>query len=318
MQNDDLLKNLENIEVERIYRNNRVVGYSVSGDKKVEDVELKLPIHVTVMILAYSRVTMSEALRFVDGYYNPSHCLLYQDTDSMLLRKATTNMMKDAGDKFIGGTLGKLEDEFPNDFIIAARMLAPKTYCLAILKRQDEAKFGKNMFKLAYKVRCKGIPHRGDIFYPQDYVDNFNASLEHVDEMVSGPVKDLKNRYYTLTSTANKLDREVISHIDIDACDGILAGKSYLTVYYGSINRFSPKTGNFLVLRTNWCHRSIGIRNWWFNYDCPRILQERDLGYTMTKCRGLEKPVPKSPCEFQIPMEDLSFHQPIDWIDNLF
>jgi hypothetical protein len=208
----------------------------------------------------------------------------------------------------------------PNDMIIAARMLAPKTYCLAILKRQDEKKYGPDMFKLAYKVRCKGIPHRGDTFYPQDYIDSLSDSLEHVDEMVTGPVKDLKQRYYTLTSTSNKLDRTVIPHIDIDACDGILAGKAFLTVYYGTINRFSPKTGNFLVLRTSWCHRSIGIRNWWFNYDCPRIFQERDLGYTMTKCKGLEKEevVPTIDWTSMDQPEELTCHQPIDWIDALF
>lgn len=45
-----------------------------------------------------------------------------------------------------------LEDEFPKDRIIAGRFLAPKTYCLAIMKRYNDE---PNSYQTAYQVRCK-------------------------------------------------------------------------------------------------------------------------------------------------------------------
>jgi len=92
-------------------------------------------------------------LRFVGGYTNPERTFYYTDTDSMVVTQATFDLLKD---KYIGSDLGKLEDEFPKDIIVAARFLAPKTYCLAMLRPVD------GRYALAYKVRCKGIPHRGE------------------------------------------------------------------------------------------------------------------------------------------------------------
>lgn len=45
-----------------------------------------------------------------------------------------------------------LEDEFPKDRIVAGRFLAPKTYCIAIMKRYNDE---LNSYQIAYQVRCK-------------------------------------------------------------------------------------------------------------------------------------------------------------------
>ncbi len=130
-----------------------IIGHVITGDKKAENLETSLPTHLSVFILAHSRRKMSKMLRYVNGYKDINHTLYYTDTDSMVVNQDTFDLLKD---KFIGSKLGQLEDEFPNDIIVAARFIAPKTYCLAMLRPVD------GRYALAYKVRCKGIPHRGE------------------------------------------------------------------------------------------------------------------------------------------------------------
>src|SRR5208282_2231819 len=102
-----------------------------------EDVKPTLPIFLSMFILAYSRRHMSKILRSVGGYSSPSDTLFYTDTDSLIVRKSTfTKLMNYKGGKFMGHALGQLEDEFPNDHIVSARFLSPKTYCLALMKKE--------------------------------------------------------------------------------------------------------------------------------------------------------------------------------------
>jgi len=78
--------------------------------------------------------------------------IYYTDTDSMVINKSSFDILQKKG--YIGSGLGMLEDEFPTDYIVSARFLAPKTYCLMLLKRISKgADTGK--YALAFKVRCK-------------------------------------------------------------------------------------------------------------------------------------------------------------------
>lgn len=134
-------------------------GFIISGDKMEADIRPSLPIFFSMMILAYSRRLMSKMLRAVGGYTDPMNTLLYTDTDSMVIRKKTFEKLKAfKNSRYVGSRLGQLEDEMPNCKIISARFLAPKTYCLGMLKYNKE----KDKWFYALKVRCKGIPHRGE------------------------------------------------------------------------------------------------------------------------------------------------------------
>lgn len=136
------------------------------------------------------------------------------------------------------------------------------------------------------------------MFLAGDYNEEFDDNIKKVDEDLAGKVKDLRSRYYILTSNygtkvAPSLQRIVTPYIDIDVCDAILSGNYYLNVYYGSIVR-NTKGGDAFILRTKWCHRNIGMRNWWLKPDCPRILRDSH-GYKVTACAGYNTKPPRSP-----------------------
>lgn len=294
---DAIFKNLENLASQVIEfcadkdSNGETVGYMFTGEKKKRDLETKLPTQISVFILAYARRVMSKMLRKVNGYKDENHTLLYTDTDSMVIRKSTFKLLEEMG--FIGHNLGQLEDEFPNDRIIAGRFLAPKTYCLSIL-REVEVEEAAPRCAIAYKVRCKGIPHRGDIFFARDYnIDDASllVTTQKIDESLSGPVEDLGKRFYVLKNKLTDETEMVHPFINIKMCDLILKETHYLHVHFGSIIKSREQAQKF-HLKTLWVSRSVGFTSWWGAEKCPRIATQDP--FAITKCKGEEVP-PASP-----------------------
>lgn len=292
---DALFKNLENVASQVIEfsadkkSEAEIIGYMFTGEKKEQELETKLPTQISVFILAYARRVMSKMLRKVNGYKDPNHTLLYTDTDSMVVRKSTFDLLQ--RHNFIGHNLGQLEDEFPNDRIIAGRFLAPKTYCLALLK-EVEVEEAAPRCAIAYKVRCKGIPHRGDIFFAKDYNigdDSLQVSIAKIDESISGPVEDLSQRFYVLKRKSDNVVELVNPFINTRICDLILNETHYLQVHFGSICKSRDKTQKF-HLKTMWVSRSVGFTPWWGGEHCPRIITQDP--FAITKCKGEDNPPP--------------------------
>lgn len=279
-------KNVAFETIERMTRSGRhtsdIIGYLMTGDKAKEDVKATLPTYLSMFILAHSRRVMSKMVRHVNGYKDQRRTVYYSDTDSLVVNMETFNLLKD---KYIGSKLGQLEDEFPKDIIVAARFLAPKTYCLMLARPVDVLVEGVRRYSLHYKVRCKGIPHRGDIFEARKYFldkDGFNDSLKKVDEALTGPVHNLKDRYYVLHDRENPHEKYILPYFDIAAYDKLLSEKYLIVVHYGTILRGAVT--NF-SLTTRWAHRCIGQTSWWHQPDCPRIMVDKE-GYEVTKCSG--------------------------------
>jgi hypothetical protein len=219
----------------------------------------------------------------VNGYFDPKSTMFYTDTDSMIITKSTFDKLKAfKGGKYVGTKLGQLEDEFPNDYLVSARFLAPKTYCLALLKKN----FKNDNYQLAFKVRCKGIPHRGDVFVP-NYNENVDADeeLKKLDETLAGSVKELKDRHYVIMDEGTGV-RQIIPHLEIKTFDLLLdqTQPTTLAVHYGSILR--NKEGPF-IQSTRWAHRSLGKISWWDSPNCSRVLMDK-TGRQMTMCRGFK------------------------------
>ena len=257
------------------FKFNIPIGYTVKGevndDSKKKDPTL--PTYLSVCILAYARRRMSKATRVVNGYFNPLHTVLYTDTDSMVIRESTYKVLKQKG--YIGSNLGQLEDELPNDYIVAARFLAPKCYCLGILKKDKQGHR-----HLAYKVRCKGIPHRGDVFFDSDYYtsESRDRSLTEYLSRINGPVENLKNCYYCLKAVNKETHKdEMLNYLSIQAFDAILSQTHYVECHFGSILRGRESSGEAYGLRTQWCHRVIGKISWWNTPErCSRVVKEDD------------------------------------------
>lgn len=282
---DKLFENLLNVRnqlIEAIDEDKKAlpVGYIFTSTKKAEDVEANLPTHLSVFILAHSRRKMSKMLRFVNGYYDKENTIMYTDTDSMVVKEHTFNLLKNGG--FIGNKLGQLEDEFPNETIIAGRFLAPKVYTLMMLKQlPNSQKCG-----IAYKVRCKGIPHRGDVFFGNSYTldeRDFKVRIDEINDSVSGPVADLGKRFYVVKDKNTEEPVLVQPFINISTCDLILSEKFYLQVHFGSILK---NTKIKFSLQSKWVTRSLGFNSWWNNPLCPRILKD-DEGYEITGCSSV-------------------------------
>lgn len=276
----DLIR-VHNQIIERVdeKQNTSPVGYLFTAEKSEESLETSLPTHLSVFILAHSRRKMSKMLRYAGGYYDPKRTIMYTDTDSMVVNKTTYEKLKIG--KFIGGKLGQLEDEFPNEIIIAGRFLAPKVYVLMMLKQLPDS----DKAAIAYKVRCKGIPHRGDVFFGNSYsLDEreFKVKLDEISDSISGPVADLAKRFYVVKSKQG--DAPVLIHpfINISICDLILSEKFYLQIHFGSILKSSKIK---FALQSKWVTRSLGFNSWWNNPLCPRILKDQ-AGYEITGCKS--------------------------------
>lgn len=272
------------------------VGYIFTGEKKTEDLEASLPTHLSVFILAHSRRKMSKMLRKVNGYTDPKNTLMYTDTDSMVVTESTFKKLEGFG--FIGSKLGQLEDEFPKDLIVSARFLAPKVYCLCLLRQYP----GSDKAAIAYKIRCKGIPHRGDVFFARDYkLDEreFNVKVQEVNDAISNEIKDLGKKFYVLREKSTDQVTMVLPFINISICDLILSEKFYLQVHFGSILK-STKVKFSLI--SKWMSRCLGLNSWWNNPSCPRILKDAQ-GYQITGCKGLilEEPTPVEEAILVIP-----------------
>lgn len=220
---------------------------------------------ISVFILAHARRKMSKMLWAIGGYTDRNRCFLYTDTDSMILRKEAFESIPK---KYIGHSLGQLEDEFPNGYIISARFLAPKTYTLTLLSKTDAG------YVLKVKTRCKGIPHRGDVFEPRSYTnEQWFVCLDP-----EKPV-DLKGRWYTITSLnaddEDEEDVEYVPFLSVPEYEDVLSGTKQVQVIYGSLEKNFPNgDGGRCVfkIRTQYRTRSLALESWWSKG--KRVIQE--------------------------------------------
>ena len=285
---DEMFQELINVSMQVVDHQNVVtqevetIGYIFSGDKQEKDLHTNLPTQISVFILAHSRRVMSKILRKINGYNDEKNTFLYTDTDSLVVRKSTFDLLKFHG--FIGSNLGQLTDEYPKDIIVAGRFLAPKTYCLCML-REVEGKAAT-----CYKIRCKGIPHRNDEFLARDYTlceDSFDVQLKNIDDSLSGPVGDLGKRFYVVKEKGSHEKVAVNPFINLEICNMILSDKYFLEVHFGSIIKSRDKAQKF-HLKTTWTHRSLGLQSWWNKPNCPRIANKDPYAITYPKGAKLQ------------------------------
>lgn len=150
------------------------------------------PIELSAFILAHSRIYMSKILRKMkihkayEGNYDETP--IYGDTDSLFLFKKSWNRLPQEmkGDK----KLGQLKLEIDGK-IIAAFVLAPKTYCLVYVDKKTK--------KLMVLVKSKGIPHYKDPYYFLETKSLLKTDLfqKAVDE--SDFLKDRRKKQQTRT-----------------------------------------------------------------------------------------------------------------------
>lgn len=237
----------------------------------VEKKKYNFPTYLSPMILSYARRHMSKIMRSVGGYQNSKYSYLYTDTDSLIVTQETFDRIPE---KYKGKELGQLEDEYPDGVIVAGKFLAPKTYSLAIVKNN----------KMHYKVRAKGIPHRGDVF-DVTQVAELNSDENTGEELFplryntevndDTPFVELGTRKYLIYS--DRADEKTrVPYIDCDIMDRVLQGDTFCDVIYGSLERAPTVRGEgkqHFQVRPKWCVRSLSINNWWRNSWCTRQIE---------------------------------------------
>lgn len=272
-----------NINIETFFHNEEIIGHCMNAKKQTTDIALSQPTYLSVFILSYARLLMSEILDSVNGYNDTSNTLLYTDTDSLIIRKSTFEKIPS---KFIGKKLGQLEDEYPNDYIIAARFLAPKTYTLEILKKQDNGQFLK-----FYKTRMKGIPHDGNLIEARSLKIYPNISL--VREAKAKDYINLKSRFYIIHSKELPFEEDpnakIVSHLTIREFDAVAFRKKQVTCLFGSIKRSGISSERLFSLKTIWIERRLMIENWWNKADCSRLTISNERPYEITSCVGFKE-----------------------------
>lgn len=224
------------------------------------DQEHGLPTQLSVFILGYSRVYMSKIFDQMGAYTDPECNLLYTDTDSVIVTKKAADKLQ----PLVGKNLGDLEDEFPNLRIDKFVAVAPKMYGLR-LRNADDDKF--------YKIRMKGIPHRGDVFKQTSLMLEEKSQAALLKEKV-----ELNYRGYYIRRFSNIKERKLISasqvpNITTDILEEILYGDIEVQVVFGSfkVSPVESGTKKFFTICPKWITRGVGVNSWWKKSDCPRV-----------------------------------------------
>jgi hypothetical protein len=269
-------KGLSNFEISSVFNPDHTkIGYLVKADKDKGDVKVNYPSYISMCVVAYARRDMSKKMRSINGYSDPNNCYLYTDTDSVLLKKSAFDKLPG---KYIGKELGQFENEFPNASIIAYRSLAPKTYCLCLLTKKD------NKFTLAFKVRCKGIPHQNALIYKSDVhkVNNVRAIVKDMKK----EIKDLRIKYYILHKRDESIKKGIaIPFLDIEIYDKCLLDNYTVSCVFGSIGKNKSVNSQRIQfsLKSIWVMRRLVLDNYWEKTTCDRIVKRFD---DITTCKG--------------------------------
>ena len=253
-----------------ISKDNEIAGYIITTD---EDKEPAHATQLSVFILSRARIHMSKLHRAIDGYRNKANTLLYTDTDSMVVHAHVAPLLQ----KYCGSNLGDLENEFPNSKIIRARFLAPKTYALTVLK--DDIRH--------YKIRCKGIPHRGDLFKASES-ELTPPSFDEVTSALNGEV-NLQTRYYVLERDGVE-EMVTVKHLSTDIFDSILKGDIAISVMYGTLKKDISIKGikQKYTVTPLWSNRGLCVTNWWKKEKCARIISPYSKDFSKTLPRGFD------------------------------
>ena len=120
---------------------------------KIEERCITKPTHLGAFILAYSRRIMVEYIKEANPYFNSKNekkrienDIYYTDTDSLQMHIKNAKLMKNLGNKNLGGITDDLGD---NCKIIRGLWIAPKLYMLEYIKKGDKT--------IHYHFRGKGL-----------------------------------------------------------------------------------------------------------------------------------------------------------------
>lgn len=287
--------------------NGECLGWFVKESQKNE--YSKFPIQLSVFILAYSKIIMSNMMHSLGLQKEEKDGVMYGDTDSLIFHQQfwpTEKAHLDnlwiqiegqmipwrphppfirASERFIykegryvkiweGTELSQAKQEVDGK-IIGIVVLGPKNYVVIFICNKT--------LKIMAKARCKSIPHTlkdydaGEEWHvsekeKQKALDIYHSIQDKSTlEFVLGT--DIKARYYIFEQVETG-ELFVTSKIPALWFTEILHGTKIMNVLYGTMfRRFCPTNPGNILIAPDMKHRNMGKNSFWKRQDPKRIIK---------------------------------------------
>ena len=201
------------------------------------------PIQLSCFILGHSKVTMSRFIRESGLKCEYVNGVGYSDTDSYILHRKSWEKIN--ADLKHDTKLGCIKQEVEGK-IIAFACLAPKTYLITYVHSKT--------LEILCRIRCKGIPHRGD---------DYPAFIK----MATGKIEDEKlditmRRYEFVNTETNEVEN--LQRIPADYFHDILHGDRTVKAVFGAMKREFNYANTDNICITPVCNtRTVMKTRWW-------------------------------------------------------
>jgi hypothetical protein len=228
------------------------------------------PSYLSMAILAYSRILMSE-YSLLAGCYSDAECTpFYGDTDSLILPFKTLEKLKPV----MGSEIGQLDDEFCGGKALTFTGLALKTYNQIYVDVKNDPEKGHRVLSV---TKCKGIPHSGAPLSVSEVMKPHPHAIEDI-ELIRKYKNDpqnsniplevgLKNVVYEInyTDVNKEIQRIYTTHIGHDSMRAMLHRKCTVSCFYTSIGKSVRGLGKQTALSCfmKFNERRLGVSDWW-------------------------------------------------------
>jgi len=251
---------------EPIVDQDRVLAYITT--EPVEKDWNSYPCYLSMAILAYSRIFMSNIILMFDGYKNPKNSPLYGDTDSIIVPNHVKPYLK----PILGNEMGQLADELNGGKGITFTGLAPKTYNQIIVSGKKNLNNEHEVYSL---TRCKGIPHSSD---PKNYLKSIIP--EEKDEKIAKlihefkdspdigkeiPIDDLGLQGIIYEYKNDDVENLYVNHLGHEIFNKILRRQGLVTAYFKTIrkNVHARSIHSAFSVCSQLSTRTLAFTDWW-------------------------------------------------------
>jgi hypothetical protein len=208
---------------------------------------------IASLITSFARCKLYDLIHFLDGdCHDPNESnVMYFDTDSVIFKSNETKIKEVVEEFEEGSLLGQLTFEFPRNLkCVEMVALAPKTYSLKLINREDPS-------KISYYTKAKGFTQNAENSKAINFETMKDAAMSYVkiSQMVECDMR-----------TAQSLVHEIYQIID--KCSGTIP-KQHLEKFPKKLQKAIKKVikhkkkfeTELSQIKTKWNGKEFGIMN---------------------------------------------------------
>jgi DNA polymerase type B, organellar and viral len=158
----------------------------ISGERKTLEPSGK-PIQIACEILSNSKSKMIRLREKLDPTFTKD-CVIYQDTDSLVVWNEDAYKLKE----YIGKEIGKIKDEYDGGKILFIQCNGPKSYCELVVNDPDTIK--KEGCPIKFVMKIKGIDKKYLKAECFDIISKFVTGCELTEEEKNKLIAPMLNR----------------------------------------------------------------------------------------------------------------------------